>query len=197
MNGNPFTKGHAYLIEEASKACDELIVFVVGEEKSSFPSEVRYRLICDGTRDLENVKVVHGGPYIISSATFPQYFERDSSKKATWSAELDAGIFCERIAKELNIQTRFVGTEPYCELTRTYNHVLRQSGVGYGMDLVEIERLKEDDRAVSASTVRALIRFGDWDSIELLVPETTLSYLKSDDASDVLERIREHDGSKH
>ena len=36
MNCNPLTLGHRYLIEQALKQCDYLMIFVVQEDKSFF-----------------------------------------------------------------------------------------------------------------------------------------------------------------
>jgi len=45
VNCNPFTLGHRYLIEYAASRCQRLHVFVLWEDKSSFPAEIRYRLV--------------------------------------------------------------------------------------------------------------------------------------------------------
>ena len=43
-------------------------------------------------------QVVAGGDYIISSATFPDYFYKDKTEAALAFARLDATIFAARIA---------------------------------------------------------------------------------------------------
>lgn len=48
MNCNPFTLGHRYLIEYASKYVDYLYIFVVEEDKSFFPFSDRIDLIKKG-----------------------------------------------------------------------------------------------------------------------------------------------------
>ncbi len=197
MNGNPFTKGHAYLIEEACKQCDELIVFVVETDKSSFNTAERLQMIQLGTAHLKNVKVVLGGAYIVSSATFPQYFERSEEKIAQWSAELDAGIFCSIYAKALEIESRFVGTEPYCQLTAKYNTALKRICAASKMTLKQIERLQIDGMPVSASLVRNLIRARDWVSVKALVPATTYAFLRSEDTKTSIEGIQAGRPGKH
>ena len=37
MNCNPFTLGHKYIVEKAARENDNVIIFVVEEDKSSFP----------------------------------------------------------------------------------------------------------------------------------------------------------------
>ena len=53
MNCNPFTNGHLYLIEQASKQCGHLIIFVVEEDKSIFPFKERFELVQKGVADLK------------------------------------------------------------------------------------------------------------------------------------------------
>ena len=45
-------------------------------------------------------------------------------------------------------------------------------------------------KAISASTVRAALQAGDWQTLSQLVPQTTLDYFKSSEAEPVLKRIR-------
>ena len=78
VNCNPFTRGHRYLLEYAAARCQKLHVFVVWEDRSVFPAETRYRLVKEGTADLKNVVVHRGRDYIISDATFPTYFIKNS-----------------------------------------------------------------------------------------------------------------------
>ena len=77
MNANPFTLGHLYLIEKASKENDILHLFIVSEDKSIVPFNIRKKLIKEGTAHLSNIIYHDTGPYIISSSTFPSYFQKD------------------------------------------------------------------------------------------------------------------------
>lgn len=63
MNCNPFTYGHRYLIEQALKKVDFLIIFVVEEDKSLFSFPERFAMVYDGIADLERVKVVPSALY--------------------------------------------------------------------------------------------------------------------------------------
>ena len=74
MNCNPFTYGHRYLIEEALKVVDFLIIFVVEEDKSIFSFDERFVMICDGVADMKNVMVVPSGSFILTQTSFPEYF---------------------------------------------------------------------------------------------------------------------------
>jgi [citrate (pro-3S)-lyase] ligase len=116
MNANPFSLGHLYLTETAAAACDALHLFMVSEDVSEFPYQVRERLIFEGTQHIPHVYHHPTGPYLISSATFPSYFIQESEALTLAQARLDAQVF-GRIARELHITDRFVGEEPLSPAT--------------------------------------------------------------------------------
>lgn len=196
MNGNPFTRGHLYLVEYAAKQCDHLFIFVVSEEASTFPFEVRKRLIEAGTAHLENVTVLSGGDYIISQATFPSYFLKAKESAVDLQAKLDLSIFGGQIAKAMGIKKRFFGEEPYCETTRKYNFYMKHILPDYGVEAIEIPRVQSDGEAISASRVRALVKQEDWRSIEKLVPSGTYAFLTSGEADQIIEKLKRQE-SRH
>lgn len=193
MNCNPFTLGHRYVIEKAAKENEEVVVFIVEENRSLFPFEVRRELVRKGVADLENVHVLAGGNYIISSATFPSYFLRQEGERLEAYTKLDAGIFAKYIAPAFNIEKRYIGTEPYCSVTSQYNRALQQILPGQGIGIVEVARLNSEDKAISASEVRRLIKLGDWSSMKGLVPATTYDFLRSEGAKPIIETIKRSD----
>lgn len=190
VNCNPFTLGHRSLIERAASRCARLLVFVLQSDKSSFPADVRLRLVRAGTADLPKVSVFPSGPYVISEATFPTYFLKERSRATEIHARLDLTLFAGRICPAFGISARFVGTEPYDPVTALYNDLMAEILPAAGVDLVELPRVTNSGAAISASSVRAAIRSMDWGSLENLVPSTTLEYLRSPEAVPVLERIR-------
>lgn len=190
MNCNPFTKGHRYLIETAAKNSEQVLVFIVEEDKSLFPFKVRYNLVKEGVKDLENVTVIPGGEYIISSATFPAYFLREESKVLKGFTSLDANIFGKHFCRVLNIDKRFVGEEPYCNVTRAYNETLEEVLKSYGVKLKIIERKSENGVKISASMVRDIIKKKEVEDIRDLVPEVTYNFLKSEGAASIVEKIK-------
>lgn len=177
MNCNPFTLGHQYLIEYASKQVDVLIIFVVEENKSYFQFEDRIRLVRQGTKHLENVYVIPSGRMIISTVTFPGYFLKDTPEAVGLDTSLDVSIFGEYIAKAFHITTRFVGEEPFDIVTRNYNESMKRILPSYGIKLVIIPRKEMGDTAISASRVRKLLEEKNFAEIKELVPETTYAYL--------------------
>lgn len=173
VNCNPFTFGHRYLLETAASMVDTLHVFVVSEDRSDFPFSDRFELVRKGSEDISNLILHESGDYIISHATFPTYFMKKDANTDRINAELDLALFGERIAPALNITERFVGTEPYCNVTRAYNECMKQLLPKYGVQVVEIERLD----GISASKVREAVGNGDWQLVKKLVPQSTYDYL--------------------
>lgn len=196
MNANPFTLGHQYLAEQAAGNCDTLHLFVLSEDASLFPFSVRKQLVREGTAQLGNVVLHDSGPYIISSATFPSYFLKDTDAVAEAHAQLDLAVFA-KIAEALNISARFVGEEPLSAVTARYNALMASALPEYGVECRIIPRKALDSRPISASAVRQAIQLGDWDTVSTLVPETTLRWLRSPDAADVIDAIRKADNVIH
>lgn len=189
MNANPFTLGHQYLVEKAAAACDTLHLFVVSEDASLVPFAVRKRLVAEGVKLLPNVILHDSGPYIISNATFPSYFLKDEAAVIDGHARLDLAVFT-KIAKALNITARYVGEEPTSQVTGLYNKIMREQLPGAGIDCIVVPRKEAGGKAISASTVRQCLQSCDWDTLESLLPQTSLDYFRSPEAAPVLERIR-------
>lgn len=99
MNCNPFTNGHRYLIETAASQCDTLHLFVLSEDRSAFPADVRYELVREGIEGIPNVILHHTSDYLISSAVFPTYFLKEKARAEQINCELDLRIFCEYLCQ--------------------------------------------------------------------------------------------------
>jgi len=177
MNCNPFTKGHRYLIDQALTQCDYLVIFVVEEDKSIFPFEDRFRLVAEGTEDLENVIIIPSGRFIISSLTFSEYFNKSELQERVVDTSMDVLLYVREIAPCLNIKKRFAGEEPFDAVTRQYNESMKHILPEYGMEFVEIPRVGVSGEVISASRVRALLEKKEFEAIKQIVPETTYQYL--------------------
>jgi [citrate (pro-3S)-lyase] ligase len=178
INCNPFTKGHEALIRRAAGENEALIVFVVSEDRSVFPFADRFRLAQESLKDLTNTVILPSGKYMISVATFPTYFlKKDEGVLA--QAGLDVTIFAEKIAPALNITSRYVGDEPICPVTRTYNQTLQKILPKHGLALKVMGRLTEKGQIISASLVRNAWKAKDWDTVSAMVPGPTLEYLRN------------------
>lgn len=179
MNANPFTKGHKYLAEYAAEKSDLLLIFVVKENKSKFPFDVRFECVKEGLKDNPKILVCDGGDYIISNATFPTYFLKEQKIINDAYSKLDATIFAEHIAKPLNIKTRFMGEEPIDVVTKNYNdnvsEILKENGIA-----VEIIPRKEiDGEVISASYLRKALEENNEELIKKLAPESTIRILRN------------------
>lgn len=194
MNCNPFTLGHLHLIEQAAATGREVLVFVVEENRSVFTFSERFELVRLGTAHLTNVKVLPGTEYTISNATFPSYFLRQADQRTTAYMEMDAQIFCTWFSPIFGIKTRYVGEEPYCELTLSYNHALERILNGAGLELVVVPRRSEAGAPISASQVRRLIREGRLEAVKALVPESTWHYIfETPEGREAAQRVRKSD----
>lgn len=213
MNANPFTLGHLYLVEKACAENDLVHLFMVSEDASLVPFSIRRRLIMEGTSHLHNIVYHESGPYVISSATFPSYFQKDETAVIESHAWLDLQVFT-KIAQAVGIRTRYVGEEPASLVTGIYNRIMQEELPKAGISCVVVPRKTAAAKTIpgsaapaagtdspgaegtpgnapiSASTVRQLLKAGDFDSLKDLVPESTLRWFMSSEAAPVLQRIR-------
>lgn len=186
MNCNPFTKGHQALINYAAAHCDLLHIFVVQENRSVFPFDVRLRLVKEGTSHLSNVRVYPSGPYMISSATFPTYFLKEGEDAAAIQSALDITLFASKIAPIFGITKRFAGEEPFDPVTRKYNQAMMELLPAYGITFMKIDRVMAENsngsnEVISASRVRKLLKEkGLCEEVLSLVPSCTAEYLKNE-----------------
>ena len=192
MNANPFTLGHLYLIEKASKENDILHLFIVSEDKSIVPFNVRKKLIMEGTAHLKNIIYHDSGPYIISSATFPSYFQKDEKDVIESHANLDLEIFV-KIAKALNINVRYVGEEPTSLVTGIYNKIMEKKLPENGIECFVVKRKEMDGNIISASEVRKKIKEGNIEGIKNMVPDSTYKFFISDEGKNVINKIKQLD----
>lgn len=177
INANPFTLGHRHLIERAMEKSKFLYIIVVEEDRSLFPFKDRFKLVKEGVRDMKDVKVIAGGDYVISAATFPSYFTKEANLAIT-QASLDLDLFSKHIGPSLNIRERFVGEEAYSPVTAIYNEEMKRILPERGIKVTEIPRLESSGSVISASRVRKAMEEGDIESIKDIVPKSTYDYLK-------------------
>lgn len=192
MNANPFTKGHAHLIASAAASCPFLHVFVLSEDASEFPADVRLRLVQEGCASFPNVMVHGSSDYLISHATFPDYFLKDRASINDKTAELDLKIFGEYFKNAFHIQWRFVGEEPFSKVTNAYNGQMKKILPSFGIQVTEIPRKTAGTTVISATLVRKLFLAGNMDALTSLVPETTFRYLNSPEGQALRKKMGEN-----
>lgn len=177
---NPLTNGHMHLFNFAAEHSDWLYIFVVSEEGSLFPFKQRLSFVTNCVSHLSNVTVLQSGPYMVSKATFPTYFLKETIDAEQAWVDIDLAVFSERIAPALNIDTRFVGQEPFCPVTHSYNQRMKEILPQHGIKVEEIPRLAQ----ISATKVREYLKQGRIDLIKPLVPEEVYAYCKNQLAAD-------------
>ncbi|OQY32971.1 MAG: [citrate (pro-3S)-lyase] ligase [Spirochaetaceae bacterium 4572_59] len=190
MNCNPFTLGHRYLIEKACGENERVHLFVVKEDLSVFPFDQRMSLIQEGCSDLKNLFIHEGRDYIISHATFPTYFIKDSKIINDSYARIDLDLFARRIAPALSITKRYVGEEPFDVVTSRYNQLMKEILPENGVDVVEIPRKSCSDGAVSATKVRKAMADNRYGELKNWVPPTTYDFLLSEEGQKIGEIIK-------
>lgn len=193
MNANPFTLGHRYLLEQASAQVDHLYVIPVKEDVSEFPYAERLAMIQAGAPD--NVHVLQGSDYVISSATFPTYFLKDLSKAAETHMALDLDLYNHWIAPALGASVRFVGSEPFDALTNHYNTLIPNAVIIPRYAVPDASARPTSDNAmptpaeaVSASRVRKALADGHFFEAASMCPESTWPYLMAALAQRALQR---------
>ncbi len=202
VNCNPYTKGHQFLIEKAASENEWVYLFVVQEDLSVFPFEVRWKILKKGTAHLKNVIMIPGGDYIVSGKTFPQYFLKGIAEQEIVDCQgrLDIQIFCDYIAPQLHIKKRYVGTENYCKTTAGYNDAMCDLLPKAGIEFIPVNRKKEvvnrEEEYISASKIRDAIRNDELEHYWHLLPEVTQEFFLSEESTPIKEKIKKSD-SRH
>ena len=176
IHGNPFTLGHRYLIETASKQVDRLFVLLIEDDLGIFSYAERFAMAVEGTQDLQNVKIVPGGPFQATRNVFREYFVKVKPTDMRESATLDTLIFAEIIAKRLGITRRFLGDERHNPKMQFFNELMKETLPRYGIEVIELPRAQAGGRAISASLARNAAAEGDRETLLANIPETTLRF---------------------
>ncbi len=190
INGNPFSLGHLHLVEFAAGRVDRLYVFVLREDRSAFPFEVRFDLAARATAHLQNVTVLDTSRYAVSAGTFPSYFLKRLDEVAMAQMQIDLRLFARALAPRFHIGCRFVGEEPLCPTTAAYNQTMAEVLQETGIQCVRVPRLGAGGLPISATRVRAALAGNDFETLRTLVPPSTLEFLQSPSAGAIAERLR-------
>lgn len=180
MNANPFSNGHMYLVENALRRMDFLYIFVVEEDESEFSFKERFDMVQEGLKAYKDrVKILASG-ILGSKMTFPAYFEKDKNITEAYVATIQEHVFFARfIAPIGNITARFVGTEEGDRTTSQYNRDMKRVLPAFGIDLVEIERLRKDGIGeIRAGRIREAYMKNELENVVDMIPATTYDYLK-------------------
>jgi len=175
LNANPVTNGHIKLVEYASKYHDLLLLFLVEEEKSWLSYVERTSLLFISTQYLGNVKILPSTEYLVSSATFPNYFLKDNVSRYEYMEMVDPLIFKKYFMPIFNIKKRYIGTEikPYMV---SYNNALVKALDG---KIEVIKRYEDNGVIISSSHVRELIYSDGVDAVLKYIPKQAQTLFKN------------------
>ena len=188
INANPFTLGHRYLIDIASRRSTRVIVLVIqGRPESGgrgnhentgivFPFRERLEMTQRCLSDLNNVIVLPSGPFVISRDDFPAGFLSRMMGGVPAHAALDSEVI-RHICNALGIRKVFAGDEPRDEMSEIHLNALRATCSEAGIDLRVAERKRLGEKYISSSLVRQDIADRKMDEVRLLVPDTVLEFL--------------------
>ncbi|MBQ7796595.1 MAG: [Lachnospiraceae bacterium] len=77
------------------------------------------------------------------------------------------------------------------QVTGAYNRIMQTELPKKGIECIVIPRKLSQEMIISASTLRQALRSGDLETVRTLVPDTTWEYFSSDEAQDVIQRIKD------
>ena len=117
------------------------------------------------------------GSFMISTMTFPEYFNKDNPSDVAIDPSNDVELFGRYIAQALGIEVRFAGEEPIDIVTKQYNDTMRRLLPSFGVEFKVIPRIEFEGEVISASRVRANLRVKNFIEIKKMVPETTFKFL--------------------
>ncbi|MDE6576992.1 MAG: hypothetical protein K2K58_02315, partial [Muribaculaceae bacterium] len=182
ITANPFTLGHAALIQMALKYCDYLYIFVVENDSFQYSYIERMEMVKRYCENNPKCCVVPSGDIWGSEDLFPEYFNRNYLHKDIIISPEDAIIFGKYIAPKLKITRRFIGDERHDSTTSQYNQYLKKYLPNFGIEVIQFERKKNifgDE--IKGGDVRKIISDKGIDD-EMLVnylPYTTIEVIKS------------------
>lgn len=186
INANPFTFGHAHLVEQAARIADTVYVFVHRDGPYLFPPAVRLELARRGVAHIANAVVTDTGPYRLRADAFPGYFLRPDDDADAIRMGLEGQLFGRHIAPPFHIRSRVVGSEPLDPAGRGYNQMIRPQLAQWDIRLVEIERTQRGGLWISTKQARKALLEGNSVRLAAMVPEAVLAYLRIPEVADHL-----------
>ncbi len=175
MDCDPFSIEHRYWIEWASRQVEFLILFIFERDVLTFSFEERYKMVIEGTKDIDNIMVVPSGACILSDVTFLEYFSGDKNA-VIYNARNDLNVFADYIAELLHITHRFVGNETERESVKIYNEEMKRILPQKGISCVEMPAMPQGQAVCAPKAIRYL-RNKEYDKAFELLPETTQKYI--------------------
>jgi len=175
---NPFTLGHKYLLEYASKNVDILYLITCNSNNFYFKSKDRYEMMKLGIKDIPNIKLLEMNDVYANEIMFSDYVFKDIQSIKHISFRNMNTITINVICKILGITRRFFGEEPNNEVARSYMEQFKKDS--NDSIICEIIPRKEiEGNTVSATYIRDLYKSNSYKEIKKYVPEKVYNYLLS------------------
>ena len=176
IHGNPFTNGHRYLVETASRESDHVFILTVMEDSGIFSFGERYAMAVDAVSDLNNVTVIPSGQFIGNVSNFHAYFvqvyEGDTIEQARSHAEAFASI-----ASLLHVKRRYLGEEPDDPVADEINKQCVRILPAHDIQPVILKRKDQNGRIVSGSVIRELAE-KDAEELRQFVPSAVADIIR-------------------
>lgn len=176
IHGNPFTNGHRYLVETASRESDHVFILTVMEDSGIFSFGERYAMAVDAVSDLDNVTVIPSGQFIGNVSNFHAYFvqvyEGDTIEQARSHAEAFASI-----ASLLHVKRRYLGEEPDDPVADEINKQCVRILPEHDIQPVILKRKDQNGRIVSGSVIRELAE-KDAEELRQFVPSAVADIIR-------------------
>ena len=182
LRSDIITKGHIYLIQEASTKCDKVYVFYMCDDDKSFGFLNRKTLL--ETYSRENINFISYSIYNRNSYEWSFYRDRFISRglMREFDPVDDTYTFARYIAPRMGITKYFVGEEPFDKIARAYNTIRREILTEEGVEYIEIPRLKlEDGRDIITEQVRELWKSEGWRACRDYLPEEICRILEEEE----------------
>ena len=181
MAANPFTWGHAKLVEHVTNECDFCYVFVIEDNHFEIPFSKRYDMVEKYAHQYNNCRVFATGNYFGADFLFPEYHERYIyGKQKINNPVIDTMIFAKHIAPALGINRRYLGTETNDPVTNQFNDYLSSTLPQYGIEVKIVPRFFTSDtnEEIRGSLVRKLISENpNSDELKSFLPPTSIQVL--------------------
>ena len=181
MAANPFTWGHAKLVELVTKEGDFCYVFVIEDNHFEIPFPKRYDMVDKFAQQYKNCRVFATGCYFGADFLFPEYHDRNKyEKQEINNPVIDTMIFAKHIAPVLGINRRYLGTETNDPVTNQFNNYLSSTLPQYGIEVKIVPRFitSETNEEIRGGLVRKLISENpNSDVLKYFLPPTSIQVL--------------------
>lgn len=183
MAANPFTWGHARLVDLVTRECDYCYIFVIEDNHFEIPFYKRYNMVKKYANRYTNCRVFATGQYFGADFLFPEYHDRKKyEKQKINNPVIDTMIFAKHIAPVLGINRRYLGTEVNDPVTRQFNDYLSSILPQYGIEVRIVPRFFTNDtnEEISGGLVRKLITENpNSEKLKSFLPPTSIQLLTS------------------